>query len=194
MTRTASRYFRRVAVLPLLALLFALWMPAPAQAQHIVLSDLVLDNHAGNVMVRFSLALDDEREIEQVLIDGARLALVCRASLSDASGLLFDSTVTEARYVNRLSYDSLSKEFYLERSGGDPPVRGRDLASLLKEYWSVIEIDLGAFEALERGNDYALDLDVELKYDDVPKWLRRTLFFWSWSVAPSASYRMEFEY
>ncbi|MBG0776014.1 MAG: DUF4390 domain-containing protein [Desulfovibrionaceae bacterium] len=176
------------------ALACVLAWAAPARAQHISLSDLVLDNRAGNITVRFSLDMEDEGELEKILADGAVLSLVCEGSLSAARNWWLDKDVTESRFVNRLRYDALTKEYVLERPGGDAPRRGKDLKELLKRAWAVIEVDLGAFDVLQRGRSYTLDLDVSLKYDDVPAWLRSALFFWSWNVAPSARYRMEFQY
>ena len=44
------------------------------------------------------------------------------------------------------------------------------------------------------GRDYTVDLDVALKFDDVPPWLRSALFFWNWNAVPVTRYRMEFQY
>jgi hypothetical protein len=52
---------------------------------------------------------------------------------------------------------------------------------------------LGPWPDEYKEEDLALHLTVRLVRTDVPVWLKRTLFFWSWDVAPVKNYRIRFE-
>jgi hypothetical protein len=193
--RTGSAALR--LVLPVLILL-ALLLPAggarPALAQSQVLNDLVLNNQAGTVTVRFGLELDNIEPLRRALKDGGVLGLRCRARLSKLRSYLPDSLVAKASILRKLSWDGLTREYVMTQPGQVEPLRSGNLGSLVETGWREIAIDLGAWSLLDRGASYRLDLTVDLDRLDVPLWLRRALFFWSWDVVPEAQYQLEFTY
>ena len=186
----ARRYSAAVVVL-----LFFLLLPAsPARAQHIQLSNLILDNEAGAIAVRFSLALEEDEPLAAMLKEGAVVALRCRAALYRKRDLWSDEQIAETRLVSRVRNDALTREFVVEMPGEPQPARSVNLPALLNRTWNKIAMDLGPFSSLKRGEEYVLELKVTLEHDDVPAWMRWALFFWSWKVAPAATYQMEFLY
>lgn len=166
---------------------------APAGAQQLMLGDFILDNQAGNIMVRFSLHVEEVDELALILDEGAKLALESHAYLKQEK-FLYNATVSEREYNSILSMDALTREYVLDRPDMEQPLRGKELADVLEQGWGRITMDMGPFDTLDRGNDYTLELEVSLKYHDVPSWLKTSLFFWSWNAAPSASYSMDLEY
>jgi hypothetical protein len=44
------------------------------------------------------------------------------------------------------------------------------------------------------GDDYRVTLDVEMVNTDVPEWLSKSFFFWSWDPAPPIQYSTDFTY
>ncbi|MGE4299288.1 MAG: DUF4390 domain-containing protein [Desulfovibrionaceae bacterium] len=181
-----------MALLAVLVGVFAL--PLAARAQTVNLDDFVLDNQAGSIMIRFSLSVTEPEHLERALRNGASLALRCVARMCRPRGFWFDASVSGAVYENTITYDALSQEFVLAVAGSEQQSRDKDLRALLRGAWGAVAMDLGSYELLDRGRDYAVDLDVSLKFDDVPQWLRSALFFWNWNAVPTTRYRMEFQY
>ncbi|WP_320171719.1 DUF4390 domain-containing protein [Maridesulfovibrio sp.] len=166
----------------------------PAHASTLQLTNLVLDNQAGAIMARFGIELQTDTKVEEALLNGVRLKLECRARLLEHRNIWTDSEVAGKTYSNRLYYDSLAKQFVLEKQGSDKIYKNPSLSILLREEWKNIVLDLGPWSTLQRGERYNLRLKVRLDQTDVPAWLRNTLFFWSWDVVPSATYRLDFTY
>jgi len=177
----------------LLALSLCLWAPV-AQAQSLVLSNLVVDNQSGMLTARFGVSLDSLAEMTDALNGGVTLALTCRAKLSPQGGILSSPQVAAAEMVCRVKLDSLTREYVMTLPGREAPLKNARLDELLRASWSQLSLDLGSWSILERGRGYTLALDIRLHQVDIPNWFRRTLFFWAWDVAPQASYQLHFKY
>lgn len=174
------------------ALAIVLWTSAAA-AQSLVLSNLVVDNQAGSLMARFGVAVDSVAEISEALQNGATLGLTCKASLGKAAGLFGGPRLAAAEMSSRLKYDALTKEYSLLLPGHEAPLKNFRLDELLRSGWGELTLDMGSWRILERGQEYTLSLSIRLHQTDIPNWFRRTLFFWSWDVAPAASYQLHFK-
>ncbi|MBI5519274.1 MAG: DUF4390 domain-containing protein [Desulfovibrio sp.] len=186
---------RRPPLAAALALVLALtlWGQA-AQAQSLVLSNLVVDNQSGVLAARFGVGMDSLAEVTDALQSGVTLALTCKGKLVRQGGLFSSPQVAEATMVSRLKYDSLTKEYTLTVPGREAPLKNARLDELLRAGWESLSLELGAWKLLERGKQYTLTLDIRLHQVDIPNWFRRTLFFWAWDVAPQASYQLHFKY
>lgn len=190
-TRTLPT-FRLLATLGAVLLCLGLSV-RPAAAQTLSLSNLVMDNQRGALTLRFSLAVNELEKLRALLQDGTTLALKCQIKLSRKRGYLPSKTLVDAEARQVLSGEPLSQEYVLEFDQ-QKAMRHRDLGRLLAEAWGHMEITLGPFSLLERGSSYSVALDVSLVEANVPAWMRWSLFFKSWEVAPSAVYRMDFEF
>lgn len=194
---TVLPFLVRLAALVLCAAL-ALHVPQaraqPPRGLRLALDDLVVDNQAGRLASRFSLSVSDTDQLGAVLRGGATLTLACEAVLYRQRSLWTDKELARGRLDSRLAADQLTREFLLWPPGRPRPLRDRDLARLLAQGWGGLSLDLGPFGLLERGNDYTLSLDVRLVQEEVPGWLKDSLFFWSWEAAPSLNYDMDFSY
>lgn len=184
---------RRPLLAAVLALVLALWGQA-ALAQSLVLSNLVVDNQSGALTARFGVALDSLAEVSDALQAGATLSLTSRGKLTREGGLFSSPTVARAEMSCRLKYDQLTREYSMTAPGREAPLRNTRLDELLRAGWGSLALEMGSWSVLERGREYSLDLDIRLHQTDIPNWFRRTLFFWSWDVAPQASYRLHFKY
>lgn len=176
-----------------LALALCLWAQA-AQAQSLVLSNLVVDNQSGTLAARFGVALDTTATATDVLQSGVTLALTCKGKLTRAEGWLSSPQVAQAELVSRVRYDSLTREYVLSLPGREAPLKNARLDELLRAGWGSLALDLGPWKQLEGGKEYTLHLDIRLQQTDIPGWFRRTLFFWSWDMAPQTSYQLHFKY
>lgn len=165
-----------------------------AQAQSLVLSNMVVDNQAGTLMARFGVAVDGSASLTDQLQAGATLALTCKARLSKPGGLLGGTRLTETETVSRVKLDPLTREYVLTLPGREVPLRGPALDELLRSGWGELALDLGAWRQLEPGKDYTVSLEIKLSQADIPGWLKRNVFFWSWDVIPAATYQLHFRY
>ncbi|OGR35028.1 MAG: hypothetical protein A2051_10460 [Desulfovibrionales bacterium GWA2_65_9] len=194
MQRTRRPTLAATTVLALaLAQVLVLWTSAAA-AQSLVLSNLVVDNKAGSLTARFGVSVDGVAELAESLQSGATLALTCKAKLSRKSGLFGSPQLAAAELTSRLKYDALTKEYSLLLPGREGQLKNTGLQELLRAGWGELTLDMGSWQMLERDREYTLTLDTRLHQTDIPNWFRRTLFFWSWDVAPSASYQLHFKY
>lgn len=165
-----------------------------AHAQSLVLSNMVVDNQAGTLMTRFGVAVDGSATLTDQLQAGATLALNCKARLAKAGGLLGGANIAEATMQSRVKYDPLTKEYTLQTPGREAPLRNTSLNELLRSGWSDLALDLGPWRQLEGGKDYTVALEIKLSQAEIPSWLKRNLFFWSWDVIPTATYQLHFRY
>ncbi|SDK51364.1 protein of unknown function [Maridesulfovibrio ferrireducens] len=193
--KISSTYTLPINILVITCALFAmLFFSSPANAASLDLKNLILDNQAGAIMARFGLDLKGDTKTEEALENGGRLKLECEATLFVHKSLWPNSKIASKIYSDKLFYDSLSKNFVLEQSGKTTPLRNKKLTLLLQKGWDSIVMDLGPWSTLKRGERYRLKLDVHLDQTDVPEWLKKTLFFWSWDIVPSATYQLDFTY
>ncbi|WP_320006698.1 DUF4390 domain-containing protein [Maridesulfovibrio sp.] len=169
-------------------------LPPAAQASSLKLKNMVLDNQAGSIMARFGIELSADAQVEEALQNGIKLKLICKASLFEHKSIWLDSEVAGKIYSNKLYFDSLSKQFVLEKQGSDKILKNKNLTILLREEWKNIILDLGPWSTLRRGERYNLRLKVQLDRTEIPVWLKNTLFFWSWDIIPAATYQLDFTY
>lgn len=165
-----------------------------AQAQSLLLSNMVVDNQAGTLMARFGVAVDGSASLTDQLQAGVTLALSCKATLSKAGGLLGGARISSAEMKSRLKFDPLTREYTLQMPGREAPLRGVALDELLRSGWGELALDLGPWRLLESGQDYTVALEIKLSQAEIPNWLKRNLFFWSWDVIPPTSYQLHFRY
>ena len=187
-----SRPYIRCVLLCLIT--FIVLSAGPASANPLKLKNLVLDNQAGSIMARFGIELKALNKVKEALLNGVKLKLECQASLMEHRSMWPDSEVAGKTYSNKLYFDSLSKQYVLEKPGVDKIFKNEDLGKLISAEWKAIILDLGPWSILKRGERYKLQLKVQLDQTEVPKWLKSTLFFWSWDVIPSATYKLNFTY
>lgn len=194
MQRTRRPFPTVRAVLSLILVsTLTLWASA-ALAQSLILSNLVVDNKAGSLTARFGVSVDDAAMLAESVQNGVTLALNCKAKLSRKSGLFGSPQIAEAGFTSRLKYDSLTKEYTLQLPGREALLKNAGLHELLRAGWGELTLDMGSWRMLERDQEYTLTLDMRLQQTDIPNWFKRTLFFWAWDVAPSATYQLHFKY
>ena len=165
-----------------------------AHAQTLQLKDLVIDNQAGMFMTRFGLDIAEQEHVLEVLNGGVSVQLICKAALIQHSSYWSDTTVLEKTITNTIQFDTLNNQFVLQLSDNGKKLSSNSLKELIHKGWNNINLELGPWSALEQGNEYTLNLHISLEQTDIPNWFERTLVFWSWDVAPSTSYQLDFSY
>jgi hypothetical protein len=171
----------------------ALCLASTGFGQTLELKNLVVDNQAGSIMVRFGVRVDGVQDIVHSLETGATLGLRCKARLVREQ-FWFNDKIAESLFVSLVRWNALTKQYVLEMPGREQPLKNKDIQELLNGSWDKLTMDLGSWGALERGDDYSLRLEIRLSRADVPAWLRYSLFFWSWDVIKPTNYRLDFTY
>lgn len=190
---------RLLAYLPVFCLVLCLFLgasfgPRPAFGQTLELGNLVLDNQQGEITVRFGVRLDELASLQDVLESGSPVILQSRGSVSGIKTLWFDDTVAEAQWESELRYDALGKRYVMQLPGSSEKLEDVSLARILQKGWGRVSLVLGPWKTLQPGTDYRLDLQIRMKREDVPAWLKYVVFFKSWDVYPLANYQLDFSY
>ena len=172
-----------------------LCLARPAAAQSIALSNLVVDNQEGRIKVRFGVDIKNLDAVKDALADGQTLLLECRATLSLKREYAWNKDVAKAELKSVFSMPSTggSYEIVLPAKHQER-FRSRDASLVMKEAWSELAMDLGAWNLLAKGNDYALMLEIRLLRQNVPTWVKGTLFFWNFDAVPAGKYQLDFSY
>lgn len=168
--------------------------PAPASAQTLNLGHPAIAREGDSLLARFGVQLGGVDEIASMLENGVSQQFSCEVSLYRVKKYWFDSVLGRSVYTCVLSFDSLKKEFVLQRNGEDSRLRDADLGALLKKAWANISLSLGSWDDLEAGQPYSLQLEASLHQTEVPDWVTRALFFWSWEKGSSTSCRLDFRF
>lgn len=168
-------------------------LASQAAGQEVTLRNLVVNNNDGAVHLRFGLRARNTEEMSRYLEQGTDLRLVCTATMNLERSLWWDRELRRSVKAFFLRYDSLDDVYRFSTDEASAGERDSDLASLLSSAWRHIDMYLGPWPKEYREENLALHLTVRLVRTDVPVWLKRTLFFWSWDVVPEKNYRIRFE-
>lgn len=168
--------------------------PQYIRAQEIILENLVLDNVGGTIQLRFGIEVEDVASLRDYLDEGTTLRLKCDAELQQKKILWKDETVLSRSLVFDLKNNPLTQEYLLQNVTYERTIHGKNLESLVQTGWGQLVMDLGSWAALPRRKEYALELSVRMIRADIPGWLKKALFFWSWNIGNAQQYRLNFSY
>lgn len=184
-----TQLFRKT-FLPLFLAVFLL--PSLAQAQLLSLDNLVLDNQSGRIHLRFGLRLAETAEVQAVLQEGVDLWMSGTAKLISKRFVLPNRVLSEKQIEHVLEWNPLSQEFELTLQDKARQVKNKGLDELIATQWREITLDMGQWSMLTSGQTYHVDLEITLDRRDIPVWMRRVLFFWSFEVLSPIRYELEF--
>ncbi|MCF8085789.1 MAG: DUF4390 domain-containing protein [Desulfohalobiaceae bacterium] len=186
--RKKQAFLWHLAISLLLVLLFV----SRAAGQELILRNMIVNNDQGVVHLRFGLRARDAEKLSRYLKQGTDLRLVCTAAMDLERNLWLDKELRRSAKQSLLRYDSLDDEYRISMGKNKTSERDSDLSSLLHKEWGRIDMYLGPWPEKYKEENLALHLRVRLIRTDVPVWLKRTLFFWSWNVVPVKNYRIRF--
>lgn len=176
-------------------LLLILCLARQAAAQSVALSNLVVDNHEGRIKVRFGVDIKAMDAVKDALAEGQPLLLDCRATLSLKRDYAWNREVAKADLKSTLTIAAPGGAYEIViPAKRQERYRGRDAALVMKEAWGELTMDLGGWNLLSKGNDYALTLEIRLLRQNVPTWVKGTLFFWNFDAVPAGRYQLDFSY
>jgi hypothetical protein len=150
---------------------------------------------ARQVTADYQLSLTGIAQVRDQLRDGAHMAVEGGIRLFRHNLLRPDSEIAFQPLLWTLRHDPLTREFLITDAGApEKRAAGRSphLAALLREAWAHLHAALTPETPLENDETYIVRLDLVLKYAQVPPWLEKTLFFWSWELSPKFSHEYTF--
>lgn len=174
-------------------LLCLLWA-APLRAEGgaaFVLNSLSVVFQQGTTRLEAAIAVNDPAPLQANLRDGAALNLHMDVLVERPRMVLPDKTVSQQRLLFQIRFDPLTREYLLLRSA-QSPLRQRRLAALLEEVLGDATIPLAPPAMLMPGERYRARLTLAIRHADVPPWLEKALFFWSWDVIAPTTFSLDF--
>ncbi len=143
------------------------------------------------VHVRTGIGMENSGVVRSQLRDGAVMTLTCKLALERVRTLFSNEAISEESRQYQLRHDLLSREFILS-SPGLPIVRQKQFDALLASAFQHLDFILPLQAPLVSGETYRVQLKVTLEHAEVPPWLEKALFFWSWEVTPPLSFSQDF--
>ena len=143
------------------------------------------------VHVSTGIGLENGGVVRSQLRDGAVMTLTCKLALERVRTLLSNEVISGESRSYQLRHDLLSREFILS-SPGHPIVRQKQFDTLLASAFQHLDFLLPLQAPLVSGETYRVQLKITLEHAEVPPWLEKALFFWSWEVTPPLSFSQDF--
>lgn len=165
-----------------------------AGAQELVLDTLVLDNVNERIQLRFGVQTEEMEALRTSLDTSGALRVDCTIFLRRQRSWWPDSMLVEKDLRFDLRVNPLTQSYKMINCQNQQTMKENNLKGLIEKGWEDIAVDLGPWKALQSGSTYIVELKLQFKRPDVPIWLKKTLFFWSWDVLSSQTYRMYFTY
>lgn len=158
------------------------------------LDNFLLDTQDDKLVLRFGVSINDIDGLKQILRDGAVINLTSTADISPKSTIIPRGALVEIQGLSSLQMEPLTREFILTEPDRDMPNRNKSLKQLLDSTWLTMSLPLCSLSELSHGSEYIVQLSIKLEHADMPAWLSKTLFFWSWNVTPPINYSMTFTF
>ena len=164
-----------------------------ASAQRLDLSSFLIDTYGDTLLARFSITLDDFDKVKSALDNGSKVALLCNVSLLKDRVFFWDQPMMQRDIEIGLEKNMLSGGYVVIF-----PSQTRNLdiidKDIFHELFGNMNVELLTLDKLEPGQKYIVRTQARLISKGVPKWIKRTLFFWSWDLAKSIRYEMRFTF
>lgn len=143
--------------------------------------------------IEFSLLPNQPELLEKHLHSGAVLNLNANFLIEEKRALFPNRAVHSSGHIWQFRFDPLARE-YIVIQQGSAMTRQRDFKSLLEQVLGDATFRLPPTTPLRSDASYVLTMSFSLRYAEVPPWLQRTLFFWSWDVGEPLVFSHEFVY
>ncbi len=160
-------------------------------SQEFYLNNLILDNINGKIQIRFSLDIENSKKLISYLRNGIILKLNCKAQLREERKFWRDKLIYVKEKEFKILFNPLTKE-YIISSGKNFSERDKNLDRLFKRVWEKLVINLGNWKSLKKHKKYIFQLSLRMARSDIPKWVKKILFFINWDVISEKEYRIKF--
>lgn len=165
-----------------------------AQPERLILRAFSVATEGETMVLRVAVDIDDREALRNLLRDGAQLKLTLAATLKRSRTLMPAEEVGVVVAEILMRHDPLTREFEFSTSPDLPHRRDRNFNRLMDATLERLRLPLAPAAGLAQGESYTLSLTCGLRHTQVPPWLEKTLFFWSWDVVPESTYTQSFTF
>ena len=176
--------------------LFALTVcqASPASANLISITDLGVDNAAGQVSVGFSIVVNDMEPLMEALKNGGDYEVRCTSRLYYRRAGFWNSFLSEAGYTCVISSKPIARECQVVDDRGTHTFPFQGLQDQLNRFWSKVSIPMGSWDMIKRGSAYRVVMTFKVTRTNMPAWVSKPLFFVSWDLVPEVVYEFDFDF
>lgn len=151
-----------------------------------------VEKQDNDLFISSGIRVQNIEQVRDQLRDGAQMLLKGTVTLHRLRTLLTNQLVGEGDLVLHLRHDPLRRDFLVFR--GKELFKNRNLAQVLSAAWDAAPITLKLREPLIPGDTYRVTMLLTMQHAEVPPWLEKALFFWSWDVVPSLELTQDFQF
>jgi hypothetical protein len=152
----------------------------PALAEKAYLSDIVITNVEGNLLVYFTVKKCFTPEMNSAIENGIETTFTFFVKLYEKIELSIDKKITDLEVKHRIKYDNLKKIYEVRLSEqGNEPITVKDFEEAKKLMSEVVGLKVTPLSNLKEGGDYQLQMMAELDKITLPFYLHYVLFFLS---------------
>ena len=167
--------------------------PPPAKAQTwghaaFLLHSLNLTSSNNKNHLEAFIEIRNPLHLQQGLTDGATINIEIEVGLEQIRFLLPNRSLAQFQLVYQLNFDPVTREYVILRPNL-PVLRNRALPAVLELALSDLVIPLPSLTPQDHNANYAVSLTLAMYQTNIPAWLEKTLFFWSWEVIAKTTFR-----
>jgi hypothetical protein len=174
-------FMKRVkrTLLTITVLIVAQWA-TPALAEKAYLSDIVITNVEGNLLVYFTVKDCFTPEMNSAIENGIETTFTFFVKLYEKIELSIDKKITDLEIKHSIKYDNLKKIYEVRLSEqGNKPITFKDFEEAKKLMSEVVGLKVTPLSNLQEGRDYQIQMMAELDKITLPFYLHYVLFFLS---------------
>lgn len=165
---------------------------AYAESATLHMANFSVEKQDNDLFVRSGIRVQNIEQVRNQLRDGAQMVLKGTVTLLRLRTVLSNQLVGKGEIVLHLRHDPLRRDFLAFR--GKELFKNRNLSQLLSAAWDAAPITLNLLEPLIPGDTYRVTMSLTMQHAQVPPWLEKALFFWSWDVVPSLELTQDFQF
>jgi len=162
----------------IIAIFLTFFLISPAYAMDAKLSNMRINNTRDYLLIYLNIDGAFQNKMEKAILAGVPATFTFYIKLYQIRDLWFDKEISNVKAIHTIRYDSLKKEFYINRSWENAaPIVTKSFPDA-KWYMSHISsLELTELNKLTKGNQYRILAKAELSKVTLPLYLHYVLFF-----------------
>jgi hypothetical protein len=180
--------------IPLFVVFAFLCFPAQGQAVQPRLADILISNNSENILLYTRCVDCFKTEMESAILAGVPTVFTLQLDVCQERLLIWNKTIISKEIKRTIKYDNLKKTFSIYTNGNLDPVIFPDFESAQKSMADFNGIIASPLGALEKGNQYYLNMRVKIDKVRLPLYMEYVFFFVSFWDFETVWYKKEFFY
>jgi hypothetical protein len=180
--------------IPLFVVFALLCFPAQGQAVQPGIADILISNNSENLLLYTRCVDCFKTEMESAILAGVPTVFTLQFDVCQERLLIWNKTIISKEIKRTIKYDNLKKTFSIYTNGDLDPVIFPDFESAQKAMADFNGIIASPLTALEKGNQYYLQMRVKIDKVRLPLYMEYVFFFVSFWDFETAWYKKDFFY